>query len=89
MPARRRPDPKDLARARQLLRAHGRWLRADERRLLERLLDRIGRGAITRQEALAELARPLRRRGLSAAEALRLLRATPYYPLVERLLPRE
>lgn len=87
MTHRRRPDPQALAQARRLLRTHGRMLRADERRLLESLLDRIERGTIGRKEVLSQLAGPLRARGLSPEQAMRRLRATPYYALLERILP--
>lgn len=87
MPGRWRPDPSALAQARQLLRAHGHRLEPTERRLLEDLLARLERGSATRGEVLAALTRSLRERGLSAEEALRRLRATPYYRLLERLLP--
>lgn len=80
-------DAEAVARARRLLRAWGHALSAEERRLLERLLDRIERGRITRAEALAALAGPLRARGLTPEQAATALRRTPYGPLIDRLLP--
>lgn len=80
-------DPRALAEARRLLRRHGHRMTGEERRLLENLLDRIERGQLRRAEALAELARPLRARGLTPEEALRRLRRSPYHGLIERLLP--
>ncbi|HEX6988107.1 MAG TPA: hypothetical protein VF282_01435 [Bacillota bacterium] len=79
------PRHEDIARARHLLRRYRHRLTAHEARSLHHLLDRIAAGRASRAEAMRVVAGPLRRRGLTFAQARRRLRFTPYYGLVMRL----